>query len=52
MKYNLLLLLNSQGGTLPDFTWLDGTCDGNPIYINRHDGHMSLINRAAGAPKP
>jgi len=35
------------GGDLPRREWLDGVTPDNPVWINRHDGHMSLANTAA-----
>lgn len=35
------------GGTLPDRSWIDAVTPGNPVWINRLDGHMALANSAA-----
>jgi predicted amidohydrolase YtcJ len=35
------------GGELPTRQWIDRVTPNNPVWINRHDGHMSLANGAA-----
>jgi predicted amidohydrolase YtcJ len=35
------------GGELPHRDWIDAVTPGNPVWINRLDGHMSLANSLA-----
>ncbi len=35
------------GGELPSREWIDAVTPENPVWINRHDGHMSLANSLA-----
>jgi predicted amidohydrolase YtcJ len=35
------------GGELPKRAWIDSVTPGNPVWINRLDGHMALANSAA-----
>jgi len=35
------------GGTLPTRNWIDSVTMENPVFINRLDGHMMLVNTAA-----
>jgi predicted amidohydrolase YtcJ len=35
------------GGELPRRAWIDFVTPDNPVWINRHDGHMALANSAA-----
>jgi predicted amidohydrolase YtcJ len=35
------------GGELPRRDWIDVVTARNPVWINRHDGHMGLANSAA-----
>jgi len=35
------------GGELPEKSWIDSVTKGNPVYINRLDGHMLLANSVA-----
>lgn len=43
------------GGELPRRDWIDSVTPSNPVWVGRHDGHMSLANgaalRAAGITK-
>ena len=35
------------GGTLPHRDWIDAATRDHPVWVNRHDSHMSLANGAA-----
>ena len=35
------------GGELPRRDWIDSITPNNPVWVNRLDGHMSLVNSAA-----
>jgi len=35
------------GGVLPEASWIDSVTQNNPVFINRLDGHMALVNEAA-----
>jgi predicted amidohydrolase YtcJ len=35
------------GARLPDRTWIDSVSPGNPVFVNRLDGHMALANSLA-----
>jgi len=35
------------GGELPRRDWIDAVTPDHPVWVNRHDGHMSLANSAA-----
>jgi predicted amidohydrolase YtcJ len=37
----------SWGGELPERGWIDSVTPGNPVWINRLDGHMNLANTLA-----
>lgn len=35
------------GAPLPDRAWIDSVTPGNPVFVNRLDGHMALANSLA-----